>query len=518
MARAQKPRPCRRTFLQSPVAVAAAMALGRRAHAQTTPARKPNLLFLWTDEQRSDTMATYGNRAIRTPSLNRLAADSVVFDNAYVSQPVCTPSRSTVMTGLWPHMNTCTENNIALPHAVPTFPELVSDPDYATGYFGKWHLGDEVFAQHGFQEWRSMEDGYRRYYREGRDMAKKSDYWHFLCEQGYEPPGGNGDFSRDFATSRPYEHTKPRFLELEACEFLRRHRNTPFMLYVNFLEPHMPFTGPFDDLHRDDAYVPANFGDPLDETEPEEYRKRQEYYLENGWRDLSLKTEDDWRRLISNYWGLVHSVDRAVGGILQTLEDLGLMENTIIVYTSDHGDMMGSHRLLTKSCSYEEAERVPWLMRIPGVRGRQIAAPVSHIDLVPTLLELMGTDTGALLPGKSLVPCIRDGRDPGPVFVEWNRAGTIEKSGRNPGGTMRMPDAPEGNEFRTIVTPDRWKLTLHTRERHQLYDLNRDPGETANLYGQPEQRERIRAMTATLHAWQEEVQDPVKVQVSPLGA
>ncbi|MFO7976877.1 MAG: sulfatase-like hydrolase/transferase [Candidatus Hydrogenedentota bacterium] len=504
----------RRTFLKTQAAAAAAIALGRTAQGQGTSRRKPNLLFLWTDEQRPDTMAAYGNHVIQTPNLNRLASESVVFRNAYVSQPVCTPSRSTVMTGLWPHMNGCTENNIALPQDVPTFPELVADPDYATGYFGKWHLGDEVFAQHGFQEWRSIEDGYRRYYREERDMTKKSDYWHFLCEQGYEPPGERGNFSRTFATNRPYEHTKPRFLEREACDFLRRHRDEPFMLYINFLEPHMPFTGPFDDLHAlDDVYAPKNFDDPLEDNEPEEYRKRRAYYLENGWKDLPLKTEANWRRLIANYWGLVHSVDRAVGGILRTLEDLGLMDNTIIVYTSDHGDMMGSHRLLTKCYSYEESERVPWLMRIPDIPGRQITAPVSHIDLVPTLLDLMDAKADAPLPGKSLVPCIRDGRDPGPVIVEWHRAGTIDKSGPNPAGAIRLPDLPEGNAFRTIVTPDRWKLTLHTLEHNQLYNLNDDPGETTNLFGRPEHEERVRTMTAAIHAWQEKVKDPIEVEL-----
>jgi choline-sulfatase len=152
-------------------------------------------------------------------------------------------------------------------------------------------------------------------------------------------------------------------------------------------------------------------------------------------------------------------------------------------------------------------------MRIPGIPGRQITAPVSHIDLVPTLLDLMGAETGTPLPGKSLVPCIRDGRDPGPVIVEWHPGGTIDKSGHNPGGTIRLPDVPEGNAFRTIVTPDRWKLTLHTQEHHQLYDLNADPGETTNLFGQSGHDARVRGMTAAIHAWQETVGDSLEIDV-----
>ncbi len=209
---------------------------------------KPNLLFIWTDEQRADTLAAYGNSNIHAPALNKLAEESVIFEKAYVSQPVCTPSRSTVMTGLWPHSSGCTANNILLPEDTPCLPELVDDPDYRTAYIGKWHLGDEIFAQHGFEEWVSIEY-YSAHYREGRDPSKRPDYHNFLLEQGYEPDSKGTHFSRDFATRRPIEHCKPKFLELKACDFLRRHRNEPFMLYVNFLEPHMPFFGPLDDEH-----------------------------------------------------------------------------------------------------------------------------------------------------------------------------------------------------------------------------------------------------------------------------
>jgi len=509
MAKSSGPEVTRRTFLGAQAAAAASLAAGTGSGAARK--EKPNLLFLWTDEQRADTMAAYGNRAIHTPNLNRLASESSVFRNAYVSQPVCTPSRSTVMTGLWPHTTGCTENNIALQPDTRAFPQILSDPDYATGYFGKWHLGDEVFAQHGFQEWRSIEDMYRRYYREERDSAEKSSYWHFLREQGYTPDAG-GDFSRGFAARRPYEHSKPRFLEMETCDFLRRHRAEPFALFVNFLEPHMPFYGPFDDEHRlDEVLVPANLEDPLEANEPESYRTRQAHYREHGWHDLPLETEAHWRRLIANYWGLVHEVDKAVGGILRTLDELGLADNTIVVYTSDHGDMMGSHRLLTKCFSYEESVRVPWLMRIPGVAAQQVAHPVSHIDLMPTLLDVMRAHTDAVLPGRSLMPLVRGEREPEPVFVEWHPGGGLDKSGPNPAGAIRKPGTPTGSAFRMIVSPDGWKLTLHTEDHNQLYNLQDDPGETVNIFGQSQHRERVCALTQTLHAWQQRVDDPIEV-------
>jgi len=161
----------RRQFLRTIGLGAAAMTASGCLNTSKEPARadsrKPNLLFIWTDEQRADTMAVYGNTKIHAPNLNRLADESVVFERAYVTQPVCTPNRSAVMTGLWPHTSGCIRNNIPLPAEIPCLPEILNDPDYRTAYMGKWHLGDEIFAQHAFQEWVSMEDGYSSHYSAG---------------------------------------------------------------------------------------------------------------------------------------------------------------------------------------------------------------------------------------------------------------------------------------------------------------------------------------------------------------
>ena len=131
---------------------------------EASNADKPNLIFIWTDEQQPFTMSVYGNDRIKTPNLNKLAGESIVFKHAYVTQPVCTPSRSSTMTGLWPHTSGCVSNNIPLPENVPCLPELINDTDYRTAYFGKWHLGDEIYAQHGFEEWEAIEDSYIQYY------------------------------------------------------------------------------------------------------------------------------------------------------------------------------------------------------------------------------------------------------------------------------------------------------------------------------------------------------------------
>jgi len=175
----------RRHFIKT----SALAALGFNLIGCSRSARKPNLLFLWTDEQRADTMAVYGNSKIHAPNLNKLASESVVFEHAYITQPVCTPSRSTVMTGLWPHTNGCTENNISLPANIPCFPEILNDPDYRTGYFGKWHLGDEVFAQHGFEEWISIEDIYWEYLARDVIAMPKAVTPNIYCPWSISPIG-----------------------------------------------------------------------------------------------------------------------------------------------------------------------------------------------------------------------------------------------------------------------------------------------------------------------------------------
>jgi len=506
--------PTRRNFLKaSAIGTLTLRTKSSRAESVPSGRRRPNLLFLWTDEQRADTMAVYGNKKIRTPNLNKLADQSVVFQRAYVTQPVCTPSRSSVMTGLWPHTNGCTANNIPLRPETPCLPEILKDENYRTAYMGKWHLGDEVFAQHGFEEWVSIEDNYSRYFREGRDRNARSSYHHFLIGCGYSPDS-NGKFSREFAARRPIEHGKPKFLERRACDFMRRHRDEPFILYVNFLEPHMPFFGPLDDLHKpEEIDLPSNFADPLEDNEPLRYRVNREYCRAKYGTD-----EQSFRRLIARYYGLVTLVDQSVGGILKTLDDLDLSDHTIVVYTSDHGDMMGAHQMVEKSVMYEEAVRVPWLMRLPGMSrtGRIIRDPVSHIDLVPTLLELLRYPPDERLPGRSLLPVIRGGTiHEDHVFIEWHP--TQEALRRGPHETGLASESQlervAGDRTRTVIAPDGWKLCLSDVDKCQLFNLTRDPGETTNLFDSGRHKDVIDRLANRIRRWQERVKDALPLPV-----
>ena len=313
----------------------------------------------------------------------------------------------------------------------------------------------------------------------------------------------------------------------------------PFMLYVSFFEPHPPYTGPLNDLYGPDeiAVGPAFLQRPDDGSLLN--RLRADYYMAGNLNPLGiddyhdLTAEDGWRRLRAQYFANVTLVDRQVGKMLAALEATGQMDNTIIVFTSEHGEMAGDHGMLEKRSMYEEASRVPLLIRIPGSApdasgvSNRIAGSVSLVDLVPTLLELSGSTTdaeewqaGRGLPmrsmdgfaateasspdssrwpiqGKSLVPVLNGEADlrNNDVIVQWNGMGD-----RNLG-------TPEINRmasihWRSIISPDRWKLNLCPADRCELYDLNEDPHEMNNVFDDPANRDRIRDMTARIRIWQ----------------
>jgi arylsulfatase A-like enzyme len=500
------------------------------------PARasKPNLLFILPDQQRADTLACYGNNQIRMPNVNRLAEQSVIFDEAYVTQPVCTPSRSSLLTGLFPHANGMGGNNAFLSDKFPCMPEMLPQGEYKTGYHGKWHLGDEVFAQHGFEDWVSAEDYYFKHFSAGRDKAARSSYHHWLVAQGLKPSNGSY-FGRQETRRLPEEQNRPAFLAQEASRFIRANQENPFVLYVSFLEPHSPFMGPFDGMYDPAGLpLPANFNDlPGDDC----HLKNR--YLQRAWTHLGfpmgaaeiaeeklnetqfhLTKEAQWRRMMAHYWGLCTLVDKYVGNILKTLEETGQMENTIIVYTSDHGDMMGSHHMVAKSVQYQEAARVPLLVRLPGGRnaGKRVSGPFGQIDLLPTLLDLMGEKVPAGLHGmsrKAVLEGSGNERLTDDVVIEWNANDDEEKSESKKAvpaeiaqlGTPEQIKQAMGDSIRTLLTSDGWKFNCAATGAHELFHLTTDPGETKNLAGAPEQKERMRDLRGRLAAWQKRTGD-----------
>ena len=496
--------------------------------------KQPNVLFLFTDQQRADTMACYGNDDIQTPNLDALASRSFVFDNAYVSQPVCTPSRATILTGLYPHTSGCTVNNVPLPPATRTIAELVPD-EYRTGYFGKWHLGDELRPQHGFNEWVSIEDLYRPYYSDTTDLGTFSDYHYYLISQGYEPdvqgretlikeygeedartrfPDEQPVFSRPYAAQMPERDTKASYLGRSVERFIRESEqdDRPFMLYVNFFEPHPPFIGPLDDLHpRDKLNTGPAFLRPPGENASALHRMMADSYRDATEEGVILSKEEGWREIRARYFGLVTLVDRAVGGIMQALEESGQADDTIIAYTSEHGDMMGDHAILHKTMMYEEAMRVPFLMHVPWLSDeqRRVEGRIGLVDAVPTLLDLLGQEIPREIQGESRVPVLEGKCDlsENDVIVQWNgsdgRPNTRFKTTIPDRVVYRASSMPR----RAIITHEGMKLHLSPGDQCELYDLNNDPHELRNLYNDEAYRHIIRDLASRIRLWQEKYKD-----------
>ena len=317
----------------------------------------------------------------------------------------------------------------------------------------------------------------------------------------------------------PEELTQAGYLGIEASRFLSEYPNSaraadPFLLFVNFFEPHPPYTGPFNDLYDPEdlpvgpAFLKRPDGGSLVN------RLRADHYLGGGLNPLAVaggdihdtSTEAGWRKLRAQYFGNVTLVDRQVGKILSALDDSGMAENTIIVFTSEHGEMAGDHGMLEKRALYEEASRVPLLIRIPWLSGLQkrIKGPISLVDLAPTLLEFAGDDVPGHVQGTSRLPVLMDEADlsDNDAFIQWNGMGD-----RNLGSPEinRMVAIP----WRSVATGDRWKLNLSPGDQCELYDLNSDPHELNNLFNDPAHRDRIRDMTARIRIWQDAVGDDV---------
>src|SRR5215469_9612622 len=379
-------------------------------------ARNLNLILFLPDQQRADTLACYGGVKVHAPNLNKLASESVVFERTYVTHPVCTPSRSSLMTGTWPHINGCTRNSVPLERRFRVFPELMQGQNYRTAYIGKWHLGENGPAGRGFQQWISTDD--------------HGDYIKFLISKGITPDKSNEDFSEVAISNLPIELSRPKFLERHACDFIEKYQRDPFILVVAFVEPHSPYNGPLNDVNPlDEVELDPTATLPENENAPLRYRLMREWQQAEALLDrerLPMQlffgiTPDEYCGIKQRYLGLVTLVDQSIGAILGCLKRYELNENTIVVHTSDHGDSLGAHHLFGKETMFEEATRVPWLIRFPGqTRQKIISHPVSHIDFVPTLLDLLGQPNHRQCAGKSLMSLVHDETNPPRnVFLEW---------------------------------------------------------------------------------------------------
>ena len=340
----------------------------------------------------------------------------------------------------------------------------------------------------------------------------------------------NGRFSEVAISNLPIELSRPKFLEKHACDFVEKHQRDPFILVVAFVEPHSPYNGPLNDVNPlDDVDLDATATLPEHEDIPLRYRLMREWQQAEALLDrerLPIQlffgiTPDEYRSIKQRYLGLVTLVDQSIGAILGCLERGGITENTIVVHTSDHGDSLGAHHLFGKETMFEEAARVPWLIRLPGqTRPKIISHPVSHIDFVPTLLDLLEQSNHPQCAGKSLLPLINDeiaASSPlrtadatGSVFLEWAPNRTKVKKGSRLARRRKIKRAVE-ESTRTLVSPDGWKLCLRDKDSNELYNLKDDPFETRNLYSDAQYASVVSRFTSEIYRWQEATNDKLKL-------
>jgi arylsulfatase A-like enzyme len=381
---------------------------------------------------------------------------------------------------------------------------------------GKWHLGEEGPVGRGFDQWISTDH--------------HGDYTSFLLSKGVTPDRPNERFSELAISNLPIELSRPKFLAKQACDFIEKHQRDPFILVVAFVEPHSPYNGPLNDEHSlNEVELDKTAILPESEDIPLRYRLMREWQQAEAILDRERLptqlffgiTPDEYRSIKQRYLGLVTLVDQSIGSILECLERCDLDDHTIVVHTSDHGDSLGAHHLFGKETMFEEAARVPFLIRLPGqTRTKMISHPVSHIDFVPTLLDLLGQPNHSQCAGKSLLPVINQeavvagvspaSPHPGNVFVEWAPNRTKIKKGTKLAWRRMIKRAVE-ESTRTVVSPDGWKLCLRDKDSNELYNLKDDPFETRNLYSDRQYASVISRLAGEIHRWQEFTNDKLKL-------
>jgi arylsulfatase A-like enzyme len=429
-----------KSIVQFPSAVTVALVASAAcsAYAQTRSVSQPNIIFVLPDQWRAQAFGFAGDPNVQTPHLDSLARESVNFTNAVVSMPVCCPSRASLLTGRRPLTTGVFLNDVPLdPHAI-TLAKVLGAAGYDTGYIGKWHLngGDRsVFIprerRQGFDYWKALECSHR---------YNKSDY----------QTGDNPDKKR-WKGYDAVAQTK------DAIEYLRdhAHSNKPFFLFLAWGPPHTPY----------DA-APAKYR--------ERYLNQQLTLRPNVPKEMSFIT----RPMLANYYAHCSALDDCFGMLRAALKENGLDENTLLIFSSDHGDLLGSQGRQYKQQPYDESIRVPLLMHWPagfGVEPRKLDAIVTSEDIMPTILNLCGIPIPNTVEGYDYSSYIRGGENPSD--------GSALISCVTPFGEWPRKDG--GKEYRGIRTP-RYTYVRDLAGPWLLFDNEKDPYQQTNLVGQSE--------------------------------
>lgn len=443
-------------------------------HQPTALGRKddPNILVIMSDEHDPAVTGCYGNSLVETPNLDRLARDGITFDNCYTNSPICVPSRLSFTAGQYASKVGAWNNDCRLSDAYTTLPEVVNSSGYESFLIGKMHYDSD--RRYGFRE---IGEAWTNQYDKQGTGGRRPPYSTHNRTESWRRRADDFDTADE---SRVLAHD--RGVTERAVNFLndRSRQENPFFLLCGYLAPHFPLTVP------EEYYRTYSGKTSLPELPPGhlEAQTRNYHQLRRGFGVLDTDPEvvQKGRDL---YYGLTTWMDNEVGKVLRALENSEVAENTVVIYTSDHGEMAGEHGLWWKNCMYEQAAKVPLVVSWPerwggGQRRRRVC---SLVDVARTICELSGATNPETWDGDSLLPWLDDGT------YQWKDYALSEYYAHNTASGFVM--YREGKYKYVYHTPPRGYDYPAERE---LYDLESDPREFVNLANVPEYRDRIERM------------------------
>ena len=467
----------------------------------------PNILWVCTDQQRFDTIQGLSNSLISTPNLQRFMSDSVTFTNTFVQTPICSPSRGSFLTGRYPHCTGLRANGQYIRSSELLVPRILADNSYTCGLAGKLHLAPCAGGRLETDE--RIDDGYKLF-EWSHDISNAwpgHNAWRVWLErQGVNLP----QFPRQPVWGMPIapKYSQTAWCADVATQFMRDQKGkAPWMMSVNIFQPHHPFYPTEEYLHRVD---PAKMPNPaykegeLENKTPFQQTDHQGAY---GGKALSFtKTSpEEHREIKAAYYAMIEQVDTEMGHMLQVLDETGQTDNTIVIFMSDHGEMLGDHGIYLKGpYFYDCLTRVPLMIRWPKhfKAGLKVDALVEMVDLAPTLLESAGIPKPAGMQGNSLMPLL-----------------TGQTTTHRDSVYMEFFNANFNYSFPPMLTSVRtkdWKLNYCDRAQYgELYDLQADPSEFNNLWHDPHQKDTREMMMQTLLTRMIDTTDPLPQGVAP---
>lgn len=437
----------------------------------------PNILWICSDQQRYDTIHALGNSLISTPNIDRIIEKGVTFTQAYCQSPVCTPSRASFLTGRYPRTTRCRQNGQTIPADERLLPRIMKDHGYICGLSGKLHLSS---CSDGKVETR-IDDGYDVFHWSHHPQPDwpENAYQQWLVKQGVDWEELYLSPEVDYVKPGiPAKYHQTTWCAEMAIDFIKENQNRPWLFSVNMFDPHHAFDPPAEYLAK---YDPRQM--PLPKVMEGEWQNKTIYQqLDHEWAHNTVGgmkvdevTPAQAQKITAAYYAMVELIDDQVGRMLAALEETGQLENTIVIFMSDHGEMLGDHGLYLKGPHfYEEAVHVPLAIQWPRKfqPGLQSDAFVELVDLVPTLLDSASIPIEPQIQGRSFYKICTGSSDPShhrdEVYCEYTNSWTHHRSY----GTM----------LRTLTHKI---VVYHGIEVGELYDLSVDPDEFHNLWNDP---------------------------------